>query len=234
MSRRIWSMIFACMLLMGSVVVAQPAQAETSFKDTRFQGAYTTENLDAILKEYELYDGWYWTTQGNVEQTYHGQENKPGWTDTAVNNMLKLDYEKGWYGCRWNWDKVLITKPNGSGWGECYGFAQFIGYLLSGKTNPQGTKGWKFYETLDRAKGLKVGDIIRIDYKKGAYHYQHSAVVYSVDGDNVTFIQVSGGNFNQLRIGTGFEGGGMEGTTSMSDFSKLRKGMRIWRAPDNL
>ena len=37
------------------------ALAAFSFQDTRFQNVLTTENLDAIIEEYELYDGWYWT-----------------------------------------------------------------------------------------------------------------------------------------------------------------------------
>ena len=33
--------------------------AEFLFHDDRFCGRFTTENLDAIIEEYELYDGWY-------------------------------------------------------------------------------------------------------------------------------------------------------------------------------
>lgn len=144
MTCRFFVWLLAGMILLGSMGSPGAALAAATFQDTRFQGLYTTENLNAILQEYELFHGWYWTTEANVPQNYHGHENKPGLTDTTANNLLKKEYEKGWYGCRWNWDTLLSTKPNGSGWGECYGFSQFIGYLLSGKRNPQGSKGWKF------------------------------------------------------------------------------------------
>ena len=40
------------------------------------EGTYSTENLDVIIEAYELFDGWYWSTQLNVTQNYHGQEGK--------------------------------------------------------------------------------------------------------------------------------------------------------------
>ena len=42
------------------------ASAEFTFSDDRFRGRFTTENLDAIIDEYELFDGWYWTTRANI------------------------------------------------------------------------------------------------------------------------------------------------------------------------
>ena len=39
--------------------------APLSFEDTAFQGQFTTENLDRIIEEYELNDGWYWTTRAD-------------------------------------------------------------------------------------------------------------------------------------------------------------------------
>ncbi|MBQ6256110.1 MAG: hypothetical protein IJJ60_05925 [Clostridia bacterium] len=50
--------------------------AEGTYTDTRFQSVYSTENLDVIIEAYELFDGWYWSTQLNVTQNYHGQEGK--------------------------------------------------------------------------------------------------------------------------------------------------------------
>ena len=68
-----------CLLFLFTV----PAPAEGGFSDTRFQGTFTTENIDRILAEYELNDGWYWTGGADVPQGFHGREDKPGWTDAA-------------------------------------------------------------------------------------------------------------------------------------------------------
>lgn len=181
------------------------AFAASSFTDTRFQGVFTTENLDAIREEYELEDGWFWTTRGNEIQTYHGFFEKPGWTDTSVNKLRKKAYIPGWYGCRWNTDKVFAVAPSQGGWGECFGFAQFIGYLLSGDRNPH--REWDFYYSLEKAGGFRVGDIVRVDYRANKKQYRHSAVVYAVSGNEVLFLQVSGGNYNRISVGMGFTDG---------------------------
>ena len=115
--------LFCCLLitfLMFNTLPIQHAYASGTFTDTRFRGKYTTSNIDAILSEYELKDGWYWTTQAGVMQTYHGTKHA-GWTWTAVDNKGKTGYEKGWYGCRWDWDVVNASDPNDKGWGECLG-----------------------------------------------------------------------------------------------------------------
>ena len=59
------------------------ASSEFLFADARFRGKLTTENLDAIIDEYELFDGWYWTTPANVLQDFHGHPDSPGWTSES-------------------------------------------------------------------------------------------------------------------------------------------------------
>ena len=201
-----------------------------TFEDTEFMGRFTTEALDAIIEKYELNDGWYWTTPGGVLQTYHGQEGKPGWTDTTVNVNKRRNYERGWYGCRWGLDEVDPYHPNGNGYGECFGFAQFIGYLLSGEMNPHGK--WISYPSVRHAGGLKVGDIIRMEYTYDGEAFCHSAVVYSVDGDTVLFLQAAGGSYNKLRIRRGFHDGHLRYVTSVAKFKKL-KHLRVCRSPLN-
>ena len=70
---------FCCFVLVLFMVL--PCTVSTlaayNYKDDRFAGVFTTENLDAIIEEYELYDGWYWTTPANTDQTYHGVPEKP-------------------------------------------------------------------------------------------------------------------------------------------------------------
>ena len=209
-----WMCVFAVLLLAGGA-----ASAEFSFEDTEFLGRFTTEALDEIIEKYELYDGWYWTTQAGIPQDYHGHEGKPGWTDSTVNVNKLRHYEKGWYGCRWGLEEVNPYQPNSNGYGECFGFAQFIGYLLSGEMNPHGK--WKSYDSVRRAGGLRVGDIIRTVYEYDGELFEHSAVVYSVNGDEVLFLQVSGGRYNVLRTRKGYHDGHMRYITSIDTLKRL-------------
>ena len=200
--------------------------AESLFMDESFRGDISTKTLDAIIEAYELHDGWYWTTEAEIPQTFHGQEGKPGWTDTAVNAFRRTGYIKGWYGCRWGKETVNPRKPNDAGQGECFGFANFIGYLLSGERNAQ--RNWKAYPSIRRSEGLRPGDIIRADYEAEGKKYYHSAVVYSVEGDEVLFLQASGGNYNRLRIRQGYTDGYMWNVTSVKEMERMN-GTTIYR-----
>ena len=194
--------ILLCLCILFSV---SEASADFLFSDDRFQGIFTTENLDAISEEYELYDGWYWTTVPHVQQTFHGAENAPGWTDTSANKLKKKGFLNYRFGCRWFSNQVFAAAPNSGGYGECFGFAQFVGYLLSGEYNPQ--KNWNYYYMLDQVPGgLQVGDIVRTSFNIGKKTYQHSAVVYSVSEDEILFLQVSGGSYNRIVL-SGFSDG---------------------------
>ncbi len=225
---------FLCALLLAGRTPGASARAEQgTFTDTRFRGDYSTENLDAIIEEYELHDGWYWSTQPGVYQDYHGQESKKGWTQTSEERFDPIVYTWGWYGCRWNWDAVDQADPNRTGWGECFGFCQFLGYLLSGERNPH--RNWPAFHSVRQAGGLKPGDIVRVDYtdEKGAH--QHSAVVYSMDEESgtVLFLQASGSNYNQLYTRRGFIGAGLGGSTDLTDIVEC-PGLLILRAEENL
>ena len=107
--------------------------------------------------------------------------------------------------------------PNDYGSGECYGFAQFIGYLLSGEKNPHGN--WKRYYSVGAAGGLRPGDIVRAEYEMGGYKYMHSAVVYSVEGNTVLFLQVAGAQYNLIRTRQGYTDGYLKDET---DLRKIR------------
>jgi len=203
--------------------------ADFFFSDERFQGVFTTENLDAIIEEYELYDGWYWTTPGDVQQTFHGRPESPGWTWSAE-HMEKIAYLERCYGCRWPIDHVRSMAPGQGGYGECFAFAQFIGYLLSGEINPQGR--WGFYYSMEAAGGLKVGDIVRMELHTKQKTYEHSAVVYAVNGEEIIFMQVSGVTFNRISIGHGFPNGKGEQLTVLEDLGAL-PGLKISRCALN-
>ena len=212
-------LLFSVMVLLFLMAAVFNVKADFVFEDSRFQGVFTTENLDTIIEAYELFDGWYWSTQADVEQDYHGHENCPGWTDTAVNQLKKKEFLRDWYGCRWKINRVKKYNPGQGGYGECFGFAQFIGYLLSGEINPQGR--WRPYYSVEKAGGLRVGDIVRVEYTYQNRKYQHSAVVYEVKEDQVTFLQISSSCYNQISIGTGFSDGRYKNVTSMEEIAKL-------------
>lgn len=221
---RVFSLIVCLSLVISSVAVA-----DFEFSDDRFQGDFTTENLDRIIDEYELFDGWYWTTPPWVEQTFHGMEESPGWTDTAVNKFKKNAYVKGIFGCRWLANRV--TRPNAYGtFGECFGFASFIGYLLSGEYNPH--HKWNIYYSFEKAGGLKVGDILRVDIKARGKSYTHSAVVYSVEDDEILFLQVSGSNYNKISVGAGYMDGYHDNPTTKEELSHFFS-YKVCRSPLN-
>ena len=225
MKPRLVTLVMA-VLLVASAVLPCAAEEPEPFTDESFRGNISTETLDAIIEKYELYDGWYWTTEAGVPQDFHGREDKPGWTDSAVNVFGRTGYLKGWYGCRWGKDQVNPLKPNDTGYGECFGFVNFLSYLLTGERNPHPV--WKAYANIRISKGLYPGDIIRADYKKNGRRYQHSAMVYSVEGDEVLFLQVSGGNYNLLRTRQGYCDGNLMYVTSVKQIEWLN-GTTIYR-----
>ena len=201
------------------------ASSEFLFSDSRFRGSFTTENLDAIIDEYELFDGWYWTTPANVMQNFHGHPDSPGWTSSAE-KAKRNKYLRGWYGCRWPVNRVLRSRPDEGGYAECFGFANFIGYLLTGEINPQ--HNWAFFYSTEKSGPLQVGDIVRVEYRRNGYDIHHSAVVYAVNGEEILFLQVSGGNYNKISIGHGFTDGNIVDAKTMEEISAFH-GLKISR-----
>lgn len=214
---------FICLCFM--LFLPHSSSASFSFSDTRFQNAFTTENIDAIIEEYELFDGWYWTTPAEVPQDYHGHPDAPGWTSSVATHR-RNEYLSGWYGCRWPIDHVRKAAPDKGGYAECFAFANFIGYLLSGELNPQGN--WDFYYSLDASSGLQVGDIVRVEYRKNNHEIRHSAVVYAIHGEEIIFLQVSGGNYNKISVGKGFSDGNVMDARTLEELSVI-PGLKISR-----
>lgn len=218
------------LLMLLSFLIVSGASASFEFSDERFREKLTTANLDEIIEEYELYDGWYWTTQADIPQTFHGHPECPGWT-TSVEDIHGKAFQKGWYGCRWPIDHIRRIAPDSGGYAECFAFAQFIGYLLSGEVNPQ--HNWDFYYNTVSSDGLKVGDIVRVEYRRNNHEYRHSAVVYAIYGDEILFMQVSGSTYNRISVGKGFTDGNVSNVTSLEELSSL-PGLKISRyIPEN-
>ena len=218
-------MLAAFLLMLCLSLPVSSAFSDFLFSDDRFRNDLSTENLDAIIEAYELYDGWYWTTQADVSQDFHGHPDSPGWTTSAVAAGRK-SYLKGWYGCRWPIDHVRRYAPGAGGYAECFGFANFIGYLLSGEINPQ--HNWKFYYSVKASGPLQVGDMVRVEYRKNRRSIYHSAVVYAVNGDELLFLQVSGGNYNRISVGLGFTDGVVVDARSIYEISAI-PGLKISR-----
>ena len=217
--------IFVFLFVLCLCACILPASADFAFSDDRFRDNLSTENIDAIIEEYELYDGWYWTTPADTQQDFHGHAETPGWT-TTVEEQHKKNYLNGWYGCRWPIDRVRKYSPDRGGYAECFAFAQFIGYLLSGEINPQ--HNWDFYYSLKASSGLQVGDIVRVEYRKNKHEIHHSAVVYAIYGEEILFLQVSGGNYNRISIGKGFTDGNVSDVRTVEELSAI-PGIKISR-----
>ena len=192
--------------------------ADFTFTDDRFVGDFSTENLDRIIEAYGLYDGWYWTTPVDVPQTFCADPDHPGWT-ASTEQGGSTRFKAGWAGCRWAIDKVSGLSPGRGGYGECFGFAQFIGYLLSGDINPH--HHWRSFRSLKDSKGLKVGDIVRVDYLHNGTPCRHSAIVYSVSGEEILFMYASGGWYNQLSIAVGFSDGNFRDLRYLDEIGDL-------------
>ena len=217
--------LFVFLFLLFYIFSFSCASADFLFCDDRFKGVLTTDNLNAIIEEYELYDGWYWTTQAEITQDFHGHQDCPGWT-TSVEAAKRKQYVKGWYGCRWPIDHVRRIAPDRGGNAECFAFTQFIGYLLSGDINPH--KNWDLFYKADKTFSFQVGDIVQVDYKKNGRYIHHSAVVYSVTDDEILFLQVSGSRYNRISVGSGFTDGNFVNATSFDEISSI-PGLSIFR-----
>ena len=227
MKKKLLFLFLACVF---TLTLCSAGASEEPFRDKRFRGRYTTANIQAILDAYDLRDGWYWVSQARTPQTFRGEADTPGWTETTKTVMGgAFQPTPGWYGCRWNLDEINPNAPNADGWGECFGFAQFIGYLLSGDRNPHGH--WVAYTSIYDAGGLRPGDIVRVCYDGENGARQHSAVVYEVLDDQAVFIQVCGANYNMLSIRHGFFGAGLD-TMNLYTISRA-PGLRIYRSPEN-
>ena len=230
MKRNYQFFIVLCVIFYTLSIIYPVSAGPVLFKDERFKNDFTTENLNRIIEDYELYDGWYWTTEPDMQQDYHGHADAPGWTESAAVIREKHGYLKGWYGCRWMTNRISRFSPGSGGYGECFGFAQFLGYLLSGEKNPHGN--WNFYYSISDADGLKVGDILRVEYSFRKKPIQHSAMVYAVYGDEIVFIQVSSSDYNRISIGQGFSDGCVIHETSLDNLKNL-PGLKVCRAPVN-
>ena len=158
---------------------------------------YTTTNISAICNAKNYIDGWYWSyspSESGAATSYMGSQYRANvyTTRKKVNNgdtsIPVGDKDKN--------GKYYQGYEYPKGYWECYAFANYLGYLISG-VNP--LNGWLKMSEKDviATGGLRVGDIVRSS--------SHSAMVYSISSDgSVKFVQCAGGYYNRISVNTNF------------------------------
>lgn len=185
-----------------------------------YYGTYTTENLKAICEAYNFKEGYYWSyneTVPGASSAYTASTHK---AYTVTSNGNKRPGEKNYKGYSF-------------GGSECYGFAEFLGYKLSGLKYPK-TK-WKKYTTSESLGDIRVGDIVRYDtIQQNGKKWMHTAVALTVNDDGTFYvIDANGGSNNIIHsnkrafyyLGTGYTN-----AKTMLDKTKVY----VLRAPDNV
>ena len=83
---------------------------------------------------------------------------------------------------------------------------------------------------MEAASGLRVGDIVRVEYRANKMSFQHSAVVYAVNGEEILFLQISSLNYNLISVGKGFSDGNHLNETSPEIIAQIPS-LKICRSP---
>lgn len=200
-----WLLVLVCVCT--SMVL--PVQAKAA---SDYYGTYTTENLQSICDAYNFKNGYYWsynTTVSGASTKYTASTHK---AKTSTSDKYGKPGETNYKGYSFD------------GGSECWGFAGFLGYKLSGIKTPN-TK-WKKYTSETALGDIRVGDIIR--------HSSHSAVVLTVsDNGKFCVIDANGGSNNEIKYGDRpyfYKGNGY--TNAKTLFSKTQA--YVLRAPDNV
>ena len=156
----------------------------------------TTGAIQDVCNRYGFKSGAYWTYDySNVEKTKSA-------LDAAATSgycASSVPYGSGKYRSQYySGSDTHYGEYIFQGGRQCFGFANFIGYQLTGSVP---TSGWKKYSSVAEVEsvgGLQVGDVIRAG--------GHSAMVLTVSGSTVTTVECWGGNKNKIAIGGYFNG----------------------------
>ncbi len=143
---------------------------------------HSTNEIQRICDEYGFTTGRYWSySEGSGNPTAYTASDQKATTTTSTQKGRPGDGD--YKGYRF------------AGGSECWAFAGFIGYKLSGFSNPY-DRSWTKFESLNSlnaAGGIAVGDLIRTR--------NHSAIVYSIsDNGNLRFVQCGGGINNSISV----------------------------------
>ncbi len=173
-----------CLLLTG--VLSSAAQA----------GSITTAAIKKVCSDYGFKTGAYWTYD------YNAVGKTQAVLDAAATKgykASKVPYGSGSYRSKYypssntHYGEYIFQ-----GGRQCFGFANFIGYKLTGKVP---TSSWTKYTSVaqvEAAGGLQVGDVIRSS--------GHSAMVLTVSGGKITTAECWGGSKNKISVGGKFNG----------------------------
>lgn len=180
-TRRICCVILSILFILIACDNITELFMQTAYAET----VYTTSQIQTICNNYGFKSGAYWSYNSST-----GDSTSYKASSYKANTTSSGDPGTGYVGYYF------------AGGIECWGFAGFLGYQLSGHTNPYAT--WTKYSSisaLDAAGGLKVGDILRTN--------THSAMVYSISSDGtIKFAQCCGGEYNKIRVNEGYASGG--------------------------
>lgn len=175
----------------------------------------TTSAIKEVCSRYGFKSGAYWTYDYN-------QVNK---TKTALDAAATSGYQASGipYGSGKYRSKYYSSSDTHygeyifQGGRQCFGFANFIGYQLTGSVP---TSSWTKYSSVAEVEsvgGLQVGDVIRAG--------GHSAMVLTVSGSKITTVECWGGSKNKISVGGGFNGSAY----TLSDIAKKYKFTAVYR-----
>ncbi len=175
------------------------------------KGGITTAMIQAVCDKYGYRNGKYWSIYENDGLMATGDSSGSYLADrenccsvrsaTVAYRLDASDHpvENGNYYKSYNYMNQY----------ECHGFACYVmAKVVQRKTGRNhdvvprmgNRNGWERIPA-DKAKNLKVGDIVRIESATN----EHSAVVYSIDQKGkATFLESGGGAACRIRLGKGF------------------------------
>lgn len=196
------ALILALAILTTCIFASVPTQ------DAKASGVITKELINAALSKYSATNGRYWT----YDSTVSGADT--AWTgSTHSSNSTSSG----------TWRQYGSTATDFFGGRQCWGFAEFVGWVVTGGTSrndvPYRSSSWTKYQKKQdylNAGGLEVGDII---------HYNgHSVMVYEVlSGGKFKVAECWGNSGNKINVGW------VEGYESRSTLSWFDNNKGSWQ-----
>ena len=173
-----------CMLLAGLLTTGALA------------GSISTSAIQDVCNRYGFKSGAYWTYD------YNGVDKTKSALDAAATSGYRasgVPYGSGTYrSAYYSGSDTHYGEYIFQGGRQCFGFANFIGYQITGSVP---TSSWTRYNSVaevEQAGGLQVGDVIRAG--------GHSAMVYKVSGSTIYTVECWGGSKNKISVGGYFNG----------------------------
>lgn len=189
-------------LIASSIPITNPANAE---------GIITQEAISAVMSMYNLAgSNKYWTYDSTVSGASTAWTGSDHYASSSSSGQWR-QYDSGDYFTGW----------------QCYGFAEFMGWAVTGGTSkndvPLRSSNWTKYSSKSAylaAGGLEVGDIIH--YWNGSIG--HSVMIYEVlSNGKFKVVEVWGSSGNKINWGW------VEGYESRSTLSYFDSNKGAWQ-----